>query len=90
MTTAEGFARPELLVDAAWVAEHLDAPNVVVVDGDLEAGYLRGHIPGAVLVPDNYAKDPDSRRRTHPAPRQVCRLCPEPGHRRRYPGGGLR
>ena len=51
-----------MLVDAAWVAEHLDDPNVVVVDGDLEAGYLRGHIPGAALVPDNYAKDPDTRR----------------------------
>ncbi len=58
MTTVEGFAHPEFLVDAAWLAAHLDDPNVVVVDGDVEAGYLRGHIPGAVLVPDNYEKDP--------------------------------
>ncbi len=58
MTTTEGFAHPEFLVDAAWLAAHLDDPNVVVVDGDVEAGYLRGHIPGAVLVPDNYEKDP--------------------------------
>lgn len=62
MATVEGFAHPEFLVDAAWVAAHLDDPNVVVVDGDVEAGYLRGHIPGAVLVPDNYEKDPASGR----------------------------
>ena len=58
MTTADGFAHPEFLVDAAWLAAHRDDPDVVVVDGDVEAGYLRGHIPGAVLVPDNYEKDP--------------------------------
>ena len=62
MTTGQSFAHPEFLVDAEWVANHLEDPNMVVVDGDVEAGYLRGHIPGAVLVPDNYEKDPDSGR----------------------------
>ena len=75
MTTGEGFARPELLVDAAWVAEHLDDPNVVVVDGDVEAGYLRGHIPGAVLVPDNYAKDPDTGRVHILSPEKFAAFC---------------
>ena len=75
MTTGEGFARPELLVDAAWVAEHLDDPNVVVLDGDVEAGYLRGHIPGAVMVPDNYAKDPDTGRVHILAPEKFATFC---------------
>ena len=58
----EGYARPELLVDAAWVDAHKNDPNVVIVDCEVDAAYARGHIPGAVLVPDNYEKDPDSGR----------------------------
>lgn len=75
MTTVEGFAHPEFLVDAAWVAAHLDDPNVVVVDGDVEAGYLRGHIPGAVLVPDNYEKDPASGRVHILPPEGFAAMC---------------
>ena len=59
----EEFAHPEYLVDAAWVEAHKDDPNVVVVDCDVEVGYNRGHISGAVLVPDNFEKDPDTNRR---------------------------
>lgn len=62
MTSGGGYARPELPVDAEWVDAHQNDPNVVIVDTDVEAGYLRGHIPGAVLVPDNYEKDPDTGR----------------------------
>ena len=75
MTTAEGFAHPEFLVDAAWVAAHLDDPNVVVVDGDVAAGYQRGHIPGAVLVPDNYEKDPASGRVHILPPEPFAAMC---------------
>ena len=75
MTTGEGFARPEYLVDAEWVAAHRNDPNVVVVDGDLEAGYLRGHIPGAVLVPDNYEKDPDTGRVHILPPDKFAAMC---------------
>lgn len=44
-------------VSAAWLSEHLDAPDLVVVDGswylptqnrDAKAEYAAGHIPGAV------------------------------------------
>ncbi|MBM3943124.1 MAG: sulfurtransferase [SAR202 cluster bacterium] len=62
MTTATGFAHPEYLVDAAWVETHKADPNLVIVDCDVEPAYNRGHIPGAVLVPDNYEKDPDTGR----------------------------
>jgi thiosulfate/3-mercaptopyruvate sulfurtransferase len=62
MTTGAGYAHPEFLVNAEWVLAHQNDPNVVVVDTDVEAAYLRGHIAGAVMVPDNYEKDPDSGR----------------------------
>ena len=75
MTTGEGFAHPEFLVDAAWVAAHLDDPNVVVVDGDVAAGYQRGHIPGAVLVPDNYEKDPAGGRVHILPPEPFAAMC---------------
>jgi thiosulfate/3-mercaptopyruvate sulfurtransferase len=69
MTTAEGFAHPEFLVDAAWVRAHLNESNLVIVDTDTAPAYDRGHIPGAVLVPDNFEKDPDTNR-THILPPQ--------------------
>jgi thiosulfate/3-mercaptopyruvate sulfurtransferase len=75
MTTGGGFAHPELLVDAAWVAAHQDDPNVVVVDCDVEGGYLRGHIAGAVRVPDNYEKDPNTGRVHILPPDQFANLC---------------
>ena len=75
MTTGEGFARPELLVDTEWLAAHLDDPNLVVVDGDVEAGYLRGHVPGAALVPDNYEKDPDTGRVHILPPDKFAAMC---------------
>ena len=58
----EDYTHPEYLVDAAWVAAHKDDSNVVVVDCDVDAAYNRGHIPGAVIVPDNFEKDPDTGR----------------------------
>jgi thiosulfate/3-mercaptopyruvate sulfurtransferase len=51
---AEQFARPELLVSPQWLSEHLDDPNVRIVDGRTAQLYDAAHIPGAVLV-DFYA-----------------------------------
>ena len=59
---SESYAHPEYLVDAAWVDAHKSDKDVVIVDCEIEAAFARGHIPGAVLVPDNYEKDPDSGR----------------------------
>ena len=71
----EGFTHPEYLVDAAWVEAHKDDPNVVVVDCDVEAGYNRGHIPGAALAPDNFEKDPDTNRVHLMNPDQFKAMC---------------
>lgn len=47
-----GYARPELLVDAAWLAAHLNDPAVRIVDLR-PRGYGDGHIPGAVWLDNN-------------------------------------
>ena len=58
--TTHGFAHPEYLADPAWVKFHREDADVVVLDIDTEAGYSRGHIPGAVMLPDNYERDPET------------------------------
>jgi thiosulfate/3-mercaptopyruvate sulfurtransferase len=51
MSANQTYAHPEVLVETAWLAEHLSDPNVRVaeVDYDPAANYAVGHIPGAVL-----------------------------------------
>ena len=45
------YAHPEVLVSAAWVAEHLNDPNVRIVESDEDILlYETGHIPGAVKI----------------------------------------
>jgi thiosulfate/3-mercaptopyruvate sulfurtransferase len=43
------FVHPEALVDADWVVEHLDDPNVRIIDVDEDtSAYATGHIRNAV------------------------------------------
>ena len=72
---SDGYAHPEFLVDAAWVDAHKGDPNVVIVDCEVETAFARGHIPEAVLVPDNYEKDPDSGRLFLMQPNQFKAMC---------------
>src|SRR5215217_1768999 len=45
------YAHPEVLVDTAWVAEHLNDPNVRIVESNEDILlYDQGHIPGAVKI----------------------------------------
>ena len=52
MTIADkGYAHPEALVSTEWVAEHLDDPNVRLVESNEDPlVYPSGHIPGAVQI----------------------------------------
>ena len=70
---------PGPVVDTAWLAEHLDDPDLVVADvrwsmGAPDAGrlaYSDGHIPGAVFVDldsDLSAGAGDGKRGRHPLP----------------------
>src|ERR687883_836640 len=48
---AAGYAHPDVLVDTGWVAEHLNDPNVRLVEADEDVLlYEQGHIPGAVKL----------------------------------------
>ncbi|MDP2053178.1 MAG: sulfurtransferase [Acidobacteriota bacterium] len=51
------YARPELLVDTAWLAQHLTDANLRVIDLR-NRGYAEGHIPGAVFVDNNWIRNP--------------------------------
>jgi thiosulfate/3-mercaptopyruvate sulfurtransferase len=45
------YAHPQMLVTTGWLAEHLDDPDLVVVESDEDILlYNTGHIPGAVRV----------------------------------------
>ena len=46
-----GYANPDVLVSTDWVAQHLDDPNVRIVESNEDPlVYPSGHIPGAVEV----------------------------------------
>ncbi len=47
----KGYAHPEVLVTTEWVAQHLDDPNVRIVESNEDPlVYPSGHIPGAVEI----------------------------------------
>ena len=67
----DAYAHPEYLTHPEWVAAHREDPDVVILDcANTADAYQRGHIPGAALVPDNWAKDPDSNRQRVMTPEQ--------------------
>jgi thiosulfate/3-mercaptopyruvate sulfurtransferase len=47
----QSYAHPESLVSTDWLAEHLDDPNVVIVESDEDVLlYHTGHIPNAIKI----------------------------------------
>lgn len=52
-----GYARPELLVDTAWLATHTADANLRIVDLR-PRGYPEGHIPHAVWLDNNGIRNP--------------------------------
>lgn len=44
------YARPKLLAETGWLAEHLADPRVRIVDARSEGEYAAGHIAGAVHI----------------------------------------
>ena len=48
---SRGYSHPEVLVSTDWVAEHLNDPQVRIIESDEDPLlYATGHIPGAVEV----------------------------------------
>jgi len=67
--TATGYARPELLVDTAWLAQHLNDPHVRIVDMR-NRGYGDSHIPEAVFVDSNWIRNPKAPPTFLPTPQE--------------------
>ncbi len=70
---AGGYARPELLVDTAWLAAHLADPSIRVVDMR-RTGYAEGHIPGAVLLDNDAIRIPNRPPTFLPTPDELAVL----------------
>ena len=69
ITAQAGYAKPDLLVDTAWLAGHLTDSNVRIVD--LRArGYGEGHIPGAVWLDNNWIRNPKAPPTFLPTPQE--------------------
>ena len=64
-----GYARPELLVDTAWLAQHLTDANVRIVDMRAR-GYAEGHIPEAVFLDNNWIRNPKAPPTFLPTPQE--------------------
>src|SRR5688572_21619474 len=67
--SAGGYARPELLVDTAWLAQHLNDPGIRIVDIRAR-GYGDGHIPEAVFVDNNWIRNPKAPPTFLPTPQE--------------------
>ena len=57
--TSDNYANPDILVDGQWLENHIDDPNVRIVDCDMFDSYQRAHIRGAVGIKvHHYIKHP--------------------------------
>ena len=66
---AGGYARPELLVDTAWLAQHVADANIRIVDMRAR-GYEDGHIPEAVFLDNNWIRNPKAPPTFLPTPQE--------------------
>jgi thiosulfate/3-mercaptopyruvate sulfurtransferase len=57
---AGGYARPELLAETDWLAQHFNDPGIRIVDMRSQEAYRKGHIPGAVHLKWEALKDADN------------------------------
>ena len=67
------FARPELLVDVTWLAAHLTARDLRIVDLR-PRGYAEGHIPGAVWLDNNDIRNAKAPPTFLPTPHEFAAL----------------
>ena len=72
------YARPELLVDTAWLAQHLTDSNVRVVDLR-PRGFAEGHIPEAVWLDNNWIRNPKAPPNFLPTPQEFEALMSKLG-----------
>jgi thiosulfate/3-mercaptopyruvate sulfurtransferase len=56
LRTPDPAAQHPLLVTIGWLAEHLEDPELCLIDAGEAVAYRRAHLPGAVGVPHPYLK----------------------------------
>lgn len=62
------YAHPDLIVDTAWLADHMSDPNVRIIEMTQDAApFEEGHIPGAVVSPDWQIKGSGNKRIVAPS-----------------------
>lgn len=49
--TSSAYPKSDLLVEVGWLSDHLDEPDIRIVDLRNPDDYQRGHVPGAVNIP---------------------------------------
>jgi thiosulfate/3-mercaptopyruvate sulfurtransferase len=76
---ADGYARPDLLVETTWVETHRNAPDVRIVDMRDAAAYAAGHIPGAVRLEERSLRNPEERLTHLPPPEAVSEMLGKAG-----------
>ena len=67
------FSRPEMIVDTAWLAQHLADRDIRIVDMRPK-GYAEGHVPGAVWLDNNAIRNPKAPPTFLPAPQEFAAL----------------
>jgi thiosulfate/3-mercaptopyruvate sulfurtransferase len=76
---SNGYANPDVLVSTDWVAQHLNDPNIRLVESNEDVLlYDTGHIPGAVNI-DWHADLNDSLQRDYVNPEQFAALLSRHG-----------
>ena len=78
LSAQTGYARPELLVDTAWLAQHLTDRNIRIVDLR-PRGYGDGHIPEAVWLDNNWIRNPKAPPTFLPTPQEFEALMSKLG-----------
>lgn len=75
---AAGYARPELLVETAWLEQHTSDKNLRIVDLR-PRGYAGGHIPEAVWLDNNWIRNPKAPPDFLPTPQEFEALMAKLG-----------
>ncbi len=75
----EGYAHPEMLVETEWLAQHVNDPDVRIVDLRSAEAYAEGHIPNAVHLDPGRLRDTTDHLLYVPPPERFAALMSELG-----------
>jgi thiosulfate/3-mercaptopyruvate sulfurtransferase len=73
------YSKPEVLVETSWLEEHLDDPNLAIIEVDEDTtAYEKGHVPNAIAI--NWATElHDHPRREFVSGEQLATLLGQKG-----------